>query len=140
MGSKNRKYRLYVPNNVKENTALVFCLHGTMGSSDNKQPVFDAIANSEGIIVVYGHGENVWFPYFNMNAPGWNSTGEWSADIDIKITGIEVHSFDPNSAGISDVRNSESHATGIYTLSGTRLDRPMRGVNIIDGKKVVVRE
>ena len=83
VGKKTRKYRLYVPNNVKENTALVFCLHGTGGSSDNKQPAFDAIANSEGIIVVYGHGENVKFPFFgNMELPGWNSTGEWSADID----------------------------------------------------------
>ena len=83
VGNKNRKYRLYVPNDVKENTALVFCLHGTGGSSDNKQPAFDAIANSEGIIVVYGHGENVKFPFFgNMELPGWNSTGEWSGDID----------------------------------------------------------
>ena len=83
VGNKNRKYRLYVPNNVKENTALVFCLHGTGGSSDNKQPAFDAIANTEGIIVVYGHGENVKFPFFgNMELPGWNSTGEYSGDID----------------------------------------------------------
>ena len=83
VGNKTRKYRLYVPNNVKENTALVFCLHGTGGSSDNKQPSFDAIANDEGIIVVYGHGENVKFPFFgNMSLPGWNSTGEWSVDID----------------------------------------------------------
>ncbi len=83
VGNKTRKYRLYVPNNVKENTALVFCLHGTGGSSDNKQPAFDAIANTDGIIVVYGHGENVKFPYFgNMELPGWNSTGEWSGDID----------------------------------------------------------
>ena len=83
VGNKTRKYRLYVPNNVKENTALVFCLHGTGGSSDNKQPAFDAIANADGIIVVYGHGENVRFPFFgNMELPGWNSTGEWSGDID----------------------------------------------------------
>ena len=83
VGNKNRKYRLYVPTNVKENTALVFCLHGTGGSSDNKQPAFDAIANADGIIVVYGHGENVKFPFFgNMELPGWNSTGEWSGDID----------------------------------------------------------
>lgn len=83
VGNKTRKYRLYVPNNVKENTALVFCLHGTGGSSDNKQPSFDAIANADGIIVVYGHGENVRFPFFgNMELPGWNSTGEWSGDVD----------------------------------------------------------
>jgi poly(3-hydroxybutyrate) depolymerase len=83
VGNKTRKYRLYVPNNVKENTALVFCLHGTGGSSDNKQPSFDAIANADGIIVVYGHGENVKFPFFgNMELPGWNSTGEWSGDVD----------------------------------------------------------
>ncbi|MBR4920617.1 MAG: prolyl oligopeptidase family serine peptidase [Prevotella sp.] len=82
VGNKTRKYRLYVPKDVKENTALVFCLHGTGGSSDNKQPSFDAIANKEGIIVVYGHGETFYFPVFGMNAPGWHSTGEWSEDID----------------------------------------------------------
>jgi poly(3-hydroxybutyrate) depolymerase len=83
VGSQTRKYRLYVPNNVKENTAIVFCLHGTGGSSDNKQPAFDAIANTEGIIVVYGHGENMTFPAFgNMSLPGWHSTGEWSGDVD----------------------------------------------------------
>lgn len=90
VGTKTRKYRLYVPNNVKENTALVFCLHGTGGSSDNKQPSFDAIANTEGIIVVYGHGENVKFPFFgNMELPGWNSTGEWSNDCDYLLAVIE---------------------------------------------------
>ena len=90
VGTKTRKYRLYVPNNVKENTALVFCLHGTGGSSDNKQPSFDAIANTEGIIVVYGHGENVRFPFFgNMELPGWNSTGEWSNDCDYLLAVIE---------------------------------------------------
>ena len=52
VGGKSRKYKLYVPNNVKQNTALVFCLHGTGGSSDNRQPNFDGIADSEGIIVV----------------------------------------------------------------------------------------
>jgi len=84
VGTKNRKYRLYVPNNVKDSTALVFCLHGTGGSSDNKQPSFDAIANTEGIIVVYGHGENVKFPFFgNMELPGW------SGDIDYILAIIE---------------------------------------------------
>ena len=90
VGTKTRKYRLYVPNNVKENTALVFCLHGTGGSSDNKQPSFDAIANTDGIIVVYGHGENVTFPFFgNASLPGWNSTGEWSNDCDYLLAVIE---------------------------------------------------
>lgn len=89
VGNKTRKYRLYVPNNVKENTALVFCLHGTGGSSDNKQPSFDGIANSEGIIVVYGHGENIYFPVFGATLPGWNSTGEWSSDIDYILAIIE---------------------------------------------------
>ncbi|MBO4564645.1 MAG: prolyl oligopeptidase family serine peptidase [Bacteroidaceae bacterium] len=89
VGGKSRKYKLYVPNNVKQNTALVFCLHGTSGSSANRQPNFDGIADSDGIIVVYGHGESVYFPFFGMNAPGWNSTGEWSEDIDYILAIIE---------------------------------------------------
>jgi len=89
VGNKTRKYRLYVPNKVKENAPLVFCLHGTGGNSDGKQPAFDAIANSDSIIVVYGHGENVYFPFFGMSLPGWNSTGEWSNDIDYILAIIE---------------------------------------------------
>lgn len=187
VGNKNRKYRLYVPNNVKENTALVFCLHGTGGSSDNKQPAFGTIADNEGIIVVYGHGENVKFPFFgNMELPGWNSTGEWSGDIDyikaiiedvvfeqnvevgenraidfsipdewaefnitfskideaddIKITGIEIHSIDSNPDAINDIRtDAASHAKGIYNLNGIRTNHPTPGINIIDGKKVVIK-
>ena len=34
----------------------------------------------------------------------------------------------------------QQRAKGIYTITGQRLSAPRRGINIIDGKKVVVRD
>ena len=46
----------------------------------------------------------------------------------LKTTGIRVTT--------SDVQSMRHHW---YTLDGQRLEKPMRGINIIDGKKIVVR-
>lgn len=78
---QNRQYWLYVPNNVKSKTSLVFCCHGTGGHSGDKTPNFNSIADSEGIIVVYPQGNTFYFPIFGGNSPGWHSTGEDSEDI-----------------------------------------------------------
>ena len=59
---------------------------------------------------------------------------------DIKITGIEIHSIDSNPDAINDIRtDAASHAKGIYNLNGIRTNHPTPGINIIDGKKVVIK-
>ena len=45
----------------------------------------------------------------------------------------------PEYVNIEDVLNDENGSLIIYNLSGQRLQRPQRGVNIINGKKVIVR-
>ena len=60
---------------------------------------------------------------------------------DIKITGIEVHSIDSNPDAINDIRtDAASHAKGIYNLNGIRTNRPTPGINIIDGRKVMIQD
>ena len=59
---------------------------------------------------------------------------------DIQITGIEIHSIGSTPDGISIIRSdASSRAKGIYNLNGIRTDRPTPGINIIDGKKFLVK-
>ncbi|MBO4673631.1 MAG: prolyl oligopeptidase family serine peptidase [Bacteroidaceae bacterium] len=82
VNGKVRSYWLYVPNNVKANAPLVFSMHGTGGHKEDKSPMRTDVADSEGFIVVYPQGSNIYFPVFGGTLPGWNSTGEDSEDID----------------------------------------------------------
>ena len=43
--------------------------------------------------------------------------------------------------GIEDIRidNAQPQDTGIYSLDGRRLNQPIRGINIVNGRKVVVK-
>lgn len=82
VGNSTRSYLLYVPNNVKNNTPLVFSLHGTSGHSSDKSPFRTAVADSKGCIVVYPQGSDIYFPVFGGTLPGWHSEGVWSEDID----------------------------------------------------------
>lgn len=82
VNGKQRTFWLYVPNSVKANAPLVFSLHGTGGHSTDKSPMRTAVADTEGFIVVYPQGSDIYFPVFGGTLPGWNSTGEYSEDID----------------------------------------------------------
>lgn len=82
VGDETRKYYLYVPSNAKANAPLVFSLHGTGGSSNDKAPFRMDVADKYGCIVVYPQGKNLYFPVFGGTLPGWHSTGETSEDID----------------------------------------------------------
>ncbi|MBQ6965306.1 MAG: prolyl oligopeptidase family serine peptidase [Bacteroidaceae bacterium] len=79
----SRSYLLYVPDNVKENPALVLSLHGTGGNMNNKAPMRTAVADDEGFIVVYPQGSNIYFPVFGGTLPGWKSTGDEESDEDV---------------------------------------------------------
>ncbi|MDE7419524.1 MAG: prolyl oligopeptidase family serine peptidase [Muribaculaceae bacterium] len=77
---KERKYILYVPDNVGENPPLVFSLHGAAGHDTDRSPFRTSVADSEGCIVVYPQGNDQFFPVFGGYIPGWNSTGEVNED------------------------------------------------------------
>ena len=44
-----------------------------------------------------------------------------------------------NPTGIKAVENTKNNSIAIYNLNGVSLPEPKRGVNIIDGRKVVVK-
>ena len=49
-------------------------------------------------------------------------------------------SIDIVPAGIKEINaNNQSNTENIYSVSGQRLKKPVRGINIIDGKKVVIK-
>lgn len=57
---------------------------------------------------------------------------------ELKIYGIELNVMEDGIEGLTPYPSSVGNK-GIYTLSGQRLSKPLRGVNIVDGKKVVVK-
>ena len=47
--------------------------------------------------------------------------------------------IEPNPTRISETHETSEASKGIYNLSGQRLDKMQKGVNIVNGKKVIVR-
>ncbi len=77
-----RKYVLYVPDNVAERPAVVFSLHGASGHSTDRSPFRTTVADQKGCIVVYPQGELQAFPVFGGNVTGWDASGEPNGDLD----------------------------------------------------------
>ena len=74
----------------------------------------------------------------------WNSfksIKEWAEDTDIsKLNNvIYLEEVKANAGGTATSKDQDSSATAIYNLAGQRLTAPQRGVNIVGGKKVVVK-
>ena len=65
-------------------------------------------------------------------------TKEVAAD-DIKIEAIEIHSYDPNAVGIKNLTPALSQSEAIYNLGGQRTNSLQKGINIINGRKVLVK-
>lgn len=57
--------------------------------------------------------------------PGWNLFKQ-------------IVEYDP-STDIRSIKSVESNDTSIFSLSGQRLQAPKKGINIIGGKKVVIK-
>ena len=50
-----------------------------------------------------------------------------------------AHIEESDLAGINVVENAKSHNTTIYDLNGVRQSEPKKGINIVNGKKVVAK-
>ncbi len=50
-----------------------------------------------------------------------------------------VHIEEGNPAGIKVVENTTNNNITIYDLNGVRLSEPRKGINIINGKKIIVK-
>ena len=58
----------------------------------------------------------------------------------VTISNIEIHSFDPEAAGINNLTPTLSQGEGaIYNLAGQRNNSLKKGINIVGGRKVLVR-
>lgn len=62
----------------------------------------------------------------------------WVQDMDMGQPMLMVFSKNPDPDGIASPRQEPETGTAIYDLTGRRLSKPQRGLNIIGGKKVVV--
>ena len=57
----------------------------------------------------------------------------------VTISNIEIHSFDP-AAGIENLTSTLTKDNGaIYNLSGKRINNLQKGINIVNGKKILMR-
>ena len=41
--------------------------------------------------------------------------------------------------GVTEITTKDNRQKGIYNLNGMKLKKPVRGINIIDGRKVIIR-
>jgi poly(3-hydroxybutyrate) depolymerase len=79
---EDRKYKLYVPNNIKNNCPFVLSLHGANGSSNDKSPFGTDVADWAGCIVAYPQGKMTASPIgFGGSATGWTASGEDNFDV-----------------------------------------------------------
>jgi hypothetical protein len=84
--------------------------------------------------ILYYDGNN--FAELQSQVVAWDPT-VWSCDMEPGSYPI-LADFDP--VGIKGVTASESIQTiGIYNLAGQRLSKPAKGINIVDGKKILVK-
>lgn len=88
-----------------------------------------------GIALPFIPGADATTPSINMNArPGLHAYMNGDAG---SIWGL----LDPEETSIEEigVDSSKPAVVGIYDLSGRRLSKPVKGINIINGKKVLVK-
>ena len=84
--------------------------------------------------ILYYDGNN--FADLQSQVVAWDPR-VWSCDMEPGSYPI-LADFDP--VGIKGVTASESIQTiGIYNLAGQRLSKPAKGINIVDGKKILVK-
>ncbi len=82
VNGEEREYKLYVPQDCPEDAPMVVVMHGTGGSMNDKALRFWQIADKEKFVVVFPQGRKIYFPVFGGTLPGWESTGEYSKDVD----------------------------------------------------------
>ncbi len=82
VNGETRSYWLYVPTTNKPDAPLVVALHGAGGHSTDNSPRFNNIADTEGFILVYPQGKEIYFPVFGGKVNGWDASGEENEDVD----------------------------------------------------------
>lgn len=86
--------------------------------------------------------ENSYIEYTKLHVPAasmdaYNSVEPW-ADFE-EIVALTDDDPKPDATGINVVRNTEGNKSIIYNLNGVRQTEPQKGINIVNGKKYVVK-
>lgn len=120
--------------NLKDNLTIA----GDVDEAQDLYPVLfhkgDDKGEYYGIALPFIAGASDSTPAINMNAG--NGLHAFRIGDPGSIWGI----YDPAETSIEEIGASVAPAvTGIYDLSGRRLSAPVRGINIINGKKVLVK-
>lgn len=82
-------------------------------------------------------GDIAIFRIYDQPVNGSQAAAMWR-NVKAMDTGKEEHSED--GTGISSIMAGQQQPEGIYNMMGQKLARPVRGINIIGGKKVYIRK
>ena len=82
-------------------------------------------------------GDIAIFRIYDQPLNGSQAAALWNK-VKAMDTGKEEHSED--GTGISSIMAGQQQPEGIYNMMGQKLARPVRGINIIGGKKVYIRK
>ena len=146
-----------IPQSVKkiENGAFHYCLGLTsviIGSGIQSIKT-QAFQNCSGLTDIYCYANNVpntitdafessYIEYATLHVPS-QSVDAYKAKDPWKnfkeIVALTDDDPKPDATGINVVRNTEDNKSVIYDLNGVRQSEPKKGINIINGKKVVVK-
>ncbi|MCQ2225148.1 MAG: M6 family metalloprotease domain-containing protein [Paludibacteraceae bacterium] len=93
-------------------------------------------------VKTYESIEDTSFPITDLRAGGHYSyrikantiygATEWSEPMEVWLSGPTT--------SITDIQNSLTQPRAIYNLQGQRLSKPQRGINIMDGKKIIYKK
>ncbi len=118
----------------------------TLGTSYTTTPVSSTaltgtyleIANFDGAAnyVLGKDGDNVGF--YHWAGTKLNANRAYIAGSGSGVKGF-VLNFDDDATGINEVLGMKNEASSIYNLAGQRISKMQKGINIMNGKKIVVK-
>ena len=102
----------------------------------NGTPMIASKTEKGDVVVSYDVEEDTYVYIYAILGGSTARATRASSDGEVRIYGISVR---PGATGISSIVKEVNADAPIYNLSGQRLSVPSKGVNIIDGKKVVIK-
>ena len=102
----------------------------------NGTPMIASKTEKGDVVVSYDVEEDTYVYIYAILGGSTARATRASSDGEVRIYGISVR---PGATGISSIVKEANADAPIYNLSGQRLSAPRKGINIIDGKKVVIK-
>ena len=95
----------------------------------------DIVADGDQYILAKPEGKEVAF----YQATNGTTIAAGKAYIEIFAAGVKAFYFDfaGDATGIENLNNQDTLNTPIYNLAGQRMSKMQKGINIVDGKKIL---